>query len=407
MGARRNSSEAAPLNSGMQNFDSAQKAALNTFLEAGNHVFYVAYDPNTVQGDPEADAIAAGMEEYYREDSPSLIEVIYTRPAAGGGAPSMNIIIPGWTALMTFDTPADAVEFWYTSYGVAFGVSDTYWELYGENGRTYWNAGPGVGPVELAQLVDGSGAELPYDPAFAAFGTGPNVGEKPFWLDDTSLKIWFDAQDESTITKPGGTFVTAIKNKADGVDWPEQWHHNLNRASYAADDMLSMYPGLRFDNRTNPKNYMAPTPVEIGPNMTIVVVGQPKDNSQTQNFVLRSQVLSGAVDFVGNNSTEFYGNFNGQDIFVSSGFTGTGTGLTLAMITVSQTGADSKIYFQNTEQNGITLLGNLTMAVPFDTLGEGAGNWTLGEVMIFDRILDADDRTALYDHLASKWEQPQ
>lgn len=65
----------------MNNFDSAAVAALNDFLEAGNHVFFVAYNPITVTGDPEVDAIASGMVEYYREDTAELVEVIYTKAA--------------------------------------------------------------------------------------------------------------------------------------------------------------------------------------------------------------------------------------------------------------------------------------------------------------------------------------
>ena len=68
----------------MQNFDSSDKATLNALVESGTEVAYVAYDPVTVgvnggTSDPEGDAIAAGWSEYYREDTPRLVEVIYTR----------------------------------------------------------------------------------------------------------------------------------------------------------------------------------------------------------------------------------------------------------------------------------------------------------------------------------------
>lgn len=68
----------------MNNFDSADVAALNVLVEAGAEVGYVAYDPVTVgvnggTSDPEADAVADGWVEYYREDTLRLVEVIYTR----------------------------------------------------------------------------------------------------------------------------------------------------------------------------------------------------------------------------------------------------------------------------------------------------------------------------------------
>ena len=56
-----------------------EKAALQALVEAGAEVATVAYDPTTVVGTPEADAIAAGWIEYKREDSATLVEVIYTR----------------------------------------------------------------------------------------------------------------------------------------------------------------------------------------------------------------------------------------------------------------------------------------------------------------------------------------
>lgn len=63
----------------MNNFTELQKKALQTSVEGGAEVTTVAYNPNTVTGTPEADAIADGWVEYYREDTADLAEVIYTR----------------------------------------------------------------------------------------------------------------------------------------------------------------------------------------------------------------------------------------------------------------------------------------------------------------------------------------
>lgn len=62
----------------MINFTEAQKKALQAVVEAGAEVSFVAYNPAN-GGDPEGDAAAAGWIEYYREDTPTLVEVIYTR----------------------------------------------------------------------------------------------------------------------------------------------------------------------------------------------------------------------------------------------------------------------------------------------------------------------------------------
>ena len=63
----------------MENFSPANAATLNTLVEAGAEVASVCYDPVTVTGTPEADALADGWVEYYREDTARLVEVIYTR----------------------------------------------------------------------------------------------------------------------------------------------------------------------------------------------------------------------------------------------------------------------------------------------------------------------------------------
>ena len=61
------------------NMSEAQKVALQALVEAGAQVAEVAYDPSTVVGDPEGDAVAAGWGLYMREDTATLVEVIYTK----------------------------------------------------------------------------------------------------------------------------------------------------------------------------------------------------------------------------------------------------------------------------------------------------------------------------------------
>ena len=67
----------------MNGLTQVQKQALEVYCQGGGKVYEVAYDPLTVgtQGGtstPEADAIAAGLIQYYREASTNLVEVIYT-----------------------------------------------------------------------------------------------------------------------------------------------------------------------------------------------------------------------------------------------------------------------------------------------------------------------------------------
>lgn len=65
----------------MNSFTPANKQTLANFLAAtpGKKALYLSYDPTTVVGTPEADALAAGCIFYYREDTARLKEVIYTR----------------------------------------------------------------------------------------------------------------------------------------------------------------------------------------------------------------------------------------------------------------------------------------------------------------------------------------
>jgi hypothetical protein len=56
-----------------------QKLALQQLVQTGKQVSKVAYNPTTVTGNPEQAALAAGWVQYYRQDTPNLVEVIYTK----------------------------------------------------------------------------------------------------------------------------------------------------------------------------------------------------------------------------------------------------------------------------------------------------------------------------------------
>lgn len=67
----------------MNNLTLSQKQALEAYCLTGGKVYEVAYDPTIVgtkggTATPEADAITAGLIQYYREDTANLVEVIYT-----------------------------------------------------------------------------------------------------------------------------------------------------------------------------------------------------------------------------------------------------------------------------------------------------------------------------------------
>lgn len=61
------------------NLTLGQKQALQALVEAGAEVATVAYDPVTVVGTPEADAVADGWVQWNKQSTPRLVEVIYTR----------------------------------------------------------------------------------------------------------------------------------------------------------------------------------------------------------------------------------------------------------------------------------------------------------------------------------------
>lgn len=60
----------------MNNLTLEQKQQLETMAKAGKRIVSVAYDPTTVNGNPEDSAI--GLIEFYRETSARLVEVIFT-----------------------------------------------------------------------------------------------------------------------------------------------------------------------------------------------------------------------------------------------------------------------------------------------------------------------------------------
>lgn len=61
------------------NMSEAQKKALQALVEGGKQVATVAYNPNTVVGTPEADAVGAGWVQFQREATANLVEVVYTK----------------------------------------------------------------------------------------------------------------------------------------------------------------------------------------------------------------------------------------------------------------------------------------------------------------------------------------
>jgi hypothetical protein len=61
------------------NMSEAQKKALQVLVEGGAEVSTVAYNPNTVVGTPEANAISNGWVQFQREATANLVEVVYTR----------------------------------------------------------------------------------------------------------------------------------------------------------------------------------------------------------------------------------------------------------------------------------------------------------------------------------------
>jgi hypothetical protein len=66
----------------MNNLTLADKQILETYCASGGKVYEVAYDPTVIGSyTPEANAIANGLIQWYKESSPNLIEVIYTSSA--------------------------------------------------------------------------------------------------------------------------------------------------------------------------------------------------------------------------------------------------------------------------------------------------------------------------------------
>lgn len=61
------------------NMTESQKKNLQALVEAGAEVASVAFNPNEVVGDPEADALSAGWVQFQREDSTNLVEIVFTR----------------------------------------------------------------------------------------------------------------------------------------------------------------------------------------------------------------------------------------------------------------------------------------------------------------------------------------
>jgi hypothetical protein len=107
----------------MNNFTPEDAAALNELAEAGLRVYSVVYNPNTVTGTPEADAIAAGMVEYYREDSANLVEVIYTLEG------DAQVSVMSWSQISSpIEVPAGSVDYEISLTNVS-PTADVVWSI--------------------------------------------------------------------------------------------------------------------------------------------------------------------------------------------------------------------------------------------------------------------------------------
>lgn len=57
----------------------AQKEALQALVEGGAEVATIAFNPNTVIGDPEGDALGDSWVQFQAANSANLTEIIFTR----------------------------------------------------------------------------------------------------------------------------------------------------------------------------------------------------------------------------------------------------------------------------------------------------------------------------------------
>ena len=250
----------------------------------------------------------------------------------------------------------------------------------------------------LASLISGSAIPVKRHGLSGVVASG-NGGFSP--QDISDLYAWYDANDEDTITK-------------DGSDRVSKWEDKNGTAGYDLVQTNSSYQPLWVSEDQNGKDVinfdanrqMRTASAQSAESMpiTIAFVAVLPANDSTQHF--------GWSEYGGAPSFEKSDVNNKVTLTWTTNFSYTSTsaynGKWTDMTCLANTGSSS-IRFNNTEVATGSLSGTWT---PFAVACHGGQPTTantlwrekIGEICIYNKLLDADELTELFEYFEAKWD---
>lgn len=162
---------------------SEKQSLENASRFAGTKIWYLAYNPATTTGTPEADAIASGKIQYKKTTSANLNEVIYTSAAVTNYGPGNEFVLDNFFGVSQplSGKFTQTSQQWTTSYHS--GANTTAAFTVDGNGQLLISGADAVGFT--TQALNWPVAYTAYiDMSIASFNAGENID---FYLNETGL----------------------------------------------------------------------------------------------------------------------------------------------------------------------------------------------------------------------------
>lgn len=226
------------------------------------------------------------------------------------------------------------------------------------------------------------------------------LGEGFLPTDLTGLKLWFDANDPTTITDDGGGLVSQWNDKSGGAN-------NVlatgNERPLVVADVQNGKPVIRFDGITN---FMEMTPfTQINQPVTIAIVCNMPTNTNSDRQVFDGvEANPQRIAFLNSNDSP------SRHFLFAGGlaFKSTNVDRVIRLFTLVYDGASSNLRIDSANIATADPGSNSTTGIKFglEQFGTGPGDPDICEFVFYDRILSTQERTDLENYLQTKWRTP-
>ena len=284
-------------------------------------------------------------------------------------------------------------------------LTDAEWESL-DGGLSNWLA---LNPVHCWRLDQASITDLVGSADQTSMtGTVLSTSDSPLLVtalpftpaDLSGLVGWFDAADAASFTLLGSEVVTWADKSLNGYHCttPETGA----RPSRSGSDLINGVQALGFSSAGGGDELQSPMPDTTKP-FTVMAVVNPTLNGAYKQ-ILGGETSGGALCWrVGpDEHMEFIHESEADLSHSSSALTGT----SIVALTYSSAGVIT--HYVDGVVDG-TSTNNVTFQSPRTTVIGRSFSWSepysgkIGEIIKYDRVLDAFERTALFDYLAAKW----